>query len=344
MPTTAPVAAPIAASAAISLMRAVIASSDAPLLLLDARATIVAASASFCRAFALDPKAIEHQALENLGGGEWNVPQLSALLAATAAGTAQVDAYEMELDRPGQSARQLVLKARKLDYADAANIRVLLSISDVTEARIAERVKDDLVRDKGVLLKELQHRVANSLQIIASVLLQSAKRVASEESRTHLHDAHNRVMSIAALQRQLAVSSDEDVVLRGYFSDLCKSIGASMIRDHNQISIAVSVDDSKASADVSVSLGLIVTELVINALKHAFPEPRSGTIEVAYAAHGADWTLSVTDDGVGMPGTSDSTGSGLGTTIVDALAKKLDAVVATDDASPGTTVSVRHAA
>lgn len=338
-----PVTGQLAASTADSLMRAVIAASDAPQLLLDASATIIAASASFCRAFAVDAEAIEHHALKHVGDGEWDVPQLAALLGATAAGSAPIDAYEMDFQRAGQTARQLVLRARKLDYADAANIRVLLSIADVTDARIAERVKDDLVRDKGVLLKELQHRVANSLQIIASVLLQSAKRVGSEESRAHLHDAHSRVMSIAALQRQLAVTSDEDVVLRAYFEDLCKSIGASMIRDHKQISIAVRVDDSKASADVSVSLGLIVTELVINALKHAFPEPRGGTIEVAYISHGADWTLSVRDDGVGMPGVADSTGTGLGTTIVDALAKKLDAVVATVDARPGTRVSISHA-
>ncbi|MGY2735991.1 sensor histidine kinase [Sphingomonas sp. UYP23] len=339
MPTTAS----IDAVAADSLMRAVIASSDAPLLLLDAHATILVASDSFCTAFAIDPAKIAHHALKDLGGGEWDVPQLAALLATTASGTAQVDAYEMALDRVGVASRDLVLKAHKLDYADPANIRVLLAIVDVTDARIADQVREGLMRDKAVLLKELQHRIANSLQIIASVLLQSAKRVGSDESRTHLHDAHNRVMSIAKLQRQLAISGDEEVGLRVYLGDLCRSIGASMIRDHAEISISVQVDDSKTAAEVSVSLGLIVTELVINALKHAFPEPRGGTITVAYAADGADWTLSVRDDGIGMPGVTDPTNSGLGTTIVDALAKKLGARVATTDAGPGTIVSILHA-
>ncbi|TPG54344.1 sensor histidine kinase [Sphingomonas glacialis] len=338
-----PTAASIDTAAADSLMRAVIASSDTPLLLLDAHATILVASDSFCAAFAIDPAAAAQHALKDVGDGEWDVPQLAALLAATADGTAQVDAYEMALVRVGVARRDLVLKARKLDYADPANVRVLLAIADVTDARIAEQVKDDLVRDKAVLLKELQHRIANSLQIIASVLLQSAKRVGSDESRTHLRDAHSRVMSIAALQRQLAVAGDEEVGLRGYLGDLCRSIGASMIRDHAHIAISVEVDDSKTAAEVSVSLGLIVTELVINALKHAFPEPRGGTITVAYVADGADWTLSVRDDGIGMPGVTDPTSSGLGTTIVDALAKKLGAKVATADAGPGTIVSIIHA-
>ena len=158
-----------------------------------------------------------------------------------------------------------------------------------------------MLNEKAILLQELQHRVANSLQIIASVLLQSARKVQSEETRSHLHDAHKRVMSVAALQQQLSASSVSDVQLRPYFTTLCNSIGASMIRDHNQLSLEVSVDDSKTTADISVSLGLIVTELVINALKHAFPEDRNGKIKVDYHSHGPNWTLSVTDNGVGMP-------------------------------------------
>ena len=75
---------------------------------------------------------------------------------------------------------------------------------DVTDARIAEKLKDDLLKEKAVLLQELQHRVANSLQIIASVLMQSARRVQSDEARTHLQQAHQRVMSVASLQHHLA--------------------------------------------------------------------------------------------------------------------------------------------
>lgn len=332
---------PLNPDAATSLMLAVIASSSAPLLLLDADANVVAASSSFCRAYGVDPETITGRALKDLGG-EWNVPQLTSMLSLTASGSAQFHPYEMDLKRAGHDPRHLVLKAHKLDYSDADNVRILLAISDVTEARIADKLKDDLVHDKGLLLKELQHRVANSLQIIASVLMQSARKVQSEETRSHLHDAHHRVMSIASLQRHLAVSSVDDVALRAYLTDLCKSIGASMIRDHNQLSIEVRADDSTASADVSVSLGLIVTELVINALKHAFPDHRSGEIEVAYKADGADWALSVSDNGVGMPGIVDASSTGLGTTIVGALAKKLEATVTSADTKPGTTISVVH--
>jgi Histidine kinase-like ATPase domain len=73
-----------------------------------------------------------------------------------------------------------------------------------------------------------------------------------------------------------------------------------MIRDHKRQSIAVTGDSSSVGADASVSLGLIVTELVINALKHAFPDGRAGKILVDYQSHGPNWTLAVSDDGVGM--------------------------------------------
>jgi len=97
-------------------------------------------------------------------------------------------------------------------------------VSDVTDTRIAEKRNDDLLQEKAVLLQELQHRVANSLQIIASVLMQIARNTQSEETRTHLHDAHKHVMSVTAVQKQLAASSISDVELRPYFAALCRSI------------------------------------------------------------------------------------------------------------------------
>jgi two-component sensor histidine kinase len=322
------------------LAMAVIAASNAPLLLLDESFVVLAASDSFCDSFQLFDTNLIGRPLAQVGDGEWNLRRIESLLTATAAGHAQIAAYEVDLERPGLPSRRLVLNAQKLSYGGEA-VLLLLSVSDVTDARISERLKDDLLREKAVLLRELQHRVANSLQIIASVLLQSARGVQSEETRLHLQDAHNRVMSVAALQTQLASSQLGEVALRAYFGDLCRSIGASMIRDHNQIRIDVKTDDTLVSADVSVSLGLIVTELVINALKHAFPEHRHGVISVGYDAHGANWTLSVSDDGVGMPPTGQAV-AGLGTSIVEALARQLKAEVRVTEAHPGAKVSVVH--
>jgi two-component sensor histidine kinase len=317
-----------------------LAASAAPLALLDADLNVVGLSDSFARSFQIDPKLATGHSLVELGEGEWGAPQLRSLLELTLSGATEIDSYEMDLKREGKEPRALVIHARRVEYPAGARSLLLLTIADVTEARLSERLKDDLVREKTILLQEVQHRVANSLQIIASVILQNARRVQSEETRGHLHDAHQRVMSIAVLQQQLAASRLGDVELRAYFSGLCKSIGASMIRDHNQILLAVSADESLVSADVSVSLGLIVTELVINALKHAFPGQRHGKIVVGYAAQGTDWTLSVSDNGVGMHAVTAK--AGLGTSIVEALANQLRADVDVAEANPGTRVSIIH--
>jgi two-component sensor histidine kinase len=116
-----------------------------------------------------------------------------------------------------------------------------------------------------------------------------------------------------------------------------------MIHDPKLLSIEVVVDDSVTDADISVSLGLMVTELVINALKHAFPGHRSGKITVQYRSRGPNWTMSVSDNGIGMPDSSKGAKPGLGTNIVEALAKRLDAKVQVARANPGAAVSIIHA-
>ena len=330
------------ATVAESLALAMVGSSDAPLLLLDGDLKVVAASRSFGRAFAIDSVAAPGLTVFELGYGEWDLPKLRSLLTATARGQAAIDAYEIDLPGRGLGVRRLVIKANKLEYGDAEVTRILMTVADVTDARLAEKVRDDLIRDKALLVQEVQHRVANSLQIIASVLLQSARNVQSEETRSHLTDAHSRVMSIASVQHQLATSDSRNVELRPYFTQLCHSLGASMIRDHDKLTIEVTGDNSSVDADVSVSLGLIVTELVINALKHAFGDTGEGKIVVDYHSHGPNWTLSVGDDGVGMPDEPTKATAGLGSSIVEALARQLNARVQVSARSPGTLVSIGH--
>jgi two-component sensor histidine kinase len=324
------------------LALALVKASTVPALLLDKDLQVVAASISFCSVFHIDPSTIDRRPFAEVGEGEWNVPQLSDLLKATASGFAAIANCEMNLVRKGQPNRLLVVNAQKLEHVN--DIWLYLSISDVTAARRGEFLTARLLQEREILFQELHHRLGNSLQIIASVLLQRARKVNSEEARSHLHDAHQRIMSIAALQRLLANSNSGDVELRPYFSALCDSIGASMIQNRDQLSLEVTVDDSITAADISVSLGLIVTELVINSLKHAFPGNRGGRILVDYRCHGPNWTLSVKDDGVGIASSPGIAKAGLGTSIVEALARQLGAEIIVTNAHPGTEVSIAHSA
>ncbi|MFM9977126.1 MAG: sensor histidine kinase [Sphingomonadaceae bacterium] len=334
---------PLLPDTATSLGIALVVSSNTPLVLLGGDLVVVAASSSFCSQFGLIAANVVKRSLFELGNGEWNIPQLRALLRATAAGDAEINSYECDLVRAARPALRLVVHAHRLDVPEHHHIFIVLALADVTELRKAETLKKDLIRDKQNLLDELQHRVANSLQIIASILMQSAQRVRSHEASLHIQDAHHRVMSIATLQRMLAAGGKDRVALAIHLTDLCASIAASMISNPEQMTLVASIDGSWVTADESVSIGLIVTELVINALKHGYPDRKAtGAITVTYQSAGAGWVLSVKDDGIGMPDPSKRVKPGLGTGIVEALASQLDATIAISDAGPGTLITIAH--
>ncbi|MFA5965650.1 MAG: sensor histidine kinase [Sphingomonas sp.] len=321
---------------------ALIQASRTPLLVLDDEMRVVAASLSFCHAFGFMPARIVGKELFTLGDGAWDLAALRGLLAAVLAGHEGDDGDDIALDlvRVGHAPCRLMAHARRLDMGPP--VRIMLQLTDVTAAGAERRSHEALVREKDMLRQELQHRVANSLQIIASILMQSARRVSTDESRAPLVDAHHRVIAIAGLQRQLAAGAGHEVAVLPYLRDLCASISAAIIYDSKRLSLSASGDDSVIDADRSVSLGLIVTELTINAIKHAFPgENPAGAITVDYRASGDGWKLTVTDNGVGMPEAS-LVKHGLGTSIVSALADKLGAHVEVTSANPGTRVTVTH--
>jgi two-component sensor histidine kinase len=223
----------------------------------------------------------------------------------------------------------MLLNARRVFDEDGSASAILLAIEDVTRRRDAEREKDDLLQQKEVLLQEMQHRVANSLQIIASILLLKARTVQSEETRLHLHDAHQRVMSVATVQQQLHASGlNERIEIRPYLTKLCASLAASMVGERRALSVKVLATTGGAVSSDAVSIGLIVTELVINALKHGFPTDAEGQILVSYDAQDTGWQLSVSDNGSGpKEADGEPPHSGLGTSIVEALAHQLKATV-----------------
>ena len=341
---------PIRPEGSSSLGMALVLSSATPLLLLNEQLVVNAASQTFCSRFGLPITEVVGNCLFDLGDGEWGAPQLRSLLEATAAGLAAIDAYEYVLRRSGQPDCILILNAHVLAHPAEEALRLALAVTDITAARDAEQTAreaahdfETLFREKQVLLQELNHRVANSLQIIASILMQRVRQVQTDESRAHLREAHHRVMSIATLQRLLAATATGEVVLKSYLTDLCASIAASMIADPAKLMLKVTADASTMSADQSVSL--IVTELVINSLKHAYPDQaRDGRIEVNFASTPEGWTLIVADDGVGLPQDHEMAKPGLGTGIVQALAGQLLAEVAVVSGASGTTVTVAHRA
>lgn len=337
-----------------SLAQAIVDTIHEPLLVLDDQFHVLAASRSFYSIFQVDPEQTIGGLLYDLGDGQWNIPALRVLLETIIPERAAMDGFEVDHDFPGLGPRTMLLNARKVVYATSTDMTILLAFTDVTERRIIERDKalllartEELLSEKQTLLQEMQHRVANSLQIIASILMLKARAVASEETRRELKDAHQRVMSVAEVQSHLhAVEGVDQIEVAPYLAKLCAGLAASMVGDRQAIAIEVTAGPGRISSQKAVSMGLIVTELVINAIKYAFPAERSHA-HVLVTFEGAedggdldDWRLTVSDNGVGKTVTAETrVGGGLGGAIVDALVKQLGATMTVLVAS-GMTVSI----
>ncbi len=312
------------------------------LLVLDGNLSVIAASRSFYATFRTTPEETVGRMVYDLGSGEWNNPALRLLLDRIIPERGVMDNFEVEQEFPTIGRRIMLLNARKVYYAGDANTTLLLAIEDITDRRNAERLLTVLSEQKDILLAEMGHRVGNSLQIVASILMLKARSVHSEEAKEHLEDANRRVLSIATLQKLLKASGKgEHVDVSTYLVALCRSLSESMIGEKASISLEALADKGYVPSEQAVSLGLIVTELVINALKHAFPPGvEKGRVVVRYEVNGKGWAISVSDNGVGIKPKSDNVRKGLGVSLVTALSQQLEANVETKSDSKGTTVSI----
>ena len=334
------------------LAQAIVNTIPEPFLVLDAQLRVLSASRSFYETFKVAPEHTGGQLLYALGDGQWDIPALRTLLETIIPDRVAMDGFEVEHDFPGIGRKVMLLNARKVIYDGSKDITILLAFQDVTARRAIEQEKEailaesrELLVQRQILFEEMRHRVANSLQIIASILMLKARAVSSEETRVELQDAHQRVMSVAAVQQHLHETDGiEQVNVKTYLEKLCEGLAASMVGESQPVAIKVLTDDDMVSSAKAVSLGLIVTELVINALKHAFPRPKAeAVILITYEIDGSDWKLIVSDNGAGKDDNEvTGMGPGLGTTIVSALAKQLGATVEMLSDN-GLTVAITHA-
>ncbi|MDB5482327.1 MAG: histidine kinase [Caulobacteraceae bacterium] len=336
-----------------TLAEAIVDTIHEPFIVLDARFRVLAASRSFYETFEVDPEHTIGSLLYGLGDGQWDIPALRVLMETIIPEKTAMDGFEVDHDFPGVGRRIMLLNARKVLYETSPDATILLAFTDITARRAIEMEKEellekaeDLLRKNRVLLQEMQHRVANSLQIIASILMLKARLVTSDETRHHLEDAHQRVMSVAAVQSHLhALGGVDQIEVGPYLTQLCASLAASMIGDDQPIALKVIADHGMIGSDKAVSIGLIVTELVINAVKYAFPTNKAGAlVHVTYESQGPDWKLIVSDNGVGKSANDAAeTPGGLGTIIVKALVQQLDARMDVVSAATGVSVSITRA-
>ena len=323
------------------LTRAIIDTIREPLIVLDEELRIIAASRSFYHTFQVLPSDTEGHYLYEIGNKQWDIPALRGLLKGVIPDHAAIDAFEVEHDFPNIGRRIMRLSAREIRY-DNGRKKSLVTLYDITEIRELQKQRENLIIQKDLLLKEMRHRIANSLQLVASILMLRAETIDSSESKKHLAEAHDRIMSIATVQQQLdPVGLGEAIEMGPYLKGLCKSLANSMIGGRRAITLRVEAGKGTLVSDSAVSIGLMTTELVINSLKHGFIGRDKGEVLVSYNSSGTAWTLTVTDDGIGdAHSKTPEVGSGLGTNILTALANQMKANITTESSSLGTKVSI----
>ena len=196
-----------------------------------------------------------------------------------------------------------------------------------------------LAEQQALLLREVNHRVANSLQLISALIVMQARRVQDPEARAVLQRAVERVEAVSRVHRRLYTSANvETVRMDQYLDGLVEELRSAVTAEEAGRLIHLQADPVAVETDRAVALGLIVNELVTNALKYAYPAGRPGDVRVSFGQRdGAGLALVVEDDGAGYPADGAAPqGSGLGNVIVSAMARTARGTVTRDPAHQGT--------
>ena len=197
-----------------------------------------------------------------------------------------------------------------------------------------------LAAEREVLLREVNHRVGNSLQIIASLLHLQANSANQDDVKAALTNAMGRVAAVAQVHRRLYTSHDlKSVLLNQYLEALLEDLRRSA--EGNKMSrLTLKAEPIEIDPDRAVAIGIIVNELVMNAVKYAYPDG-AGPIHVVLNARDDDLELAISDDGVGLNVKLDPRSTGMGQRIVNAMAAKLEAEVERDASHAGTRIVLR---
>ena len=257
-----------------------------------------------------------------------------------------VDAREADmLSSKGEPIPVLVSVAPFRDHA-GVTAGFIITAADITErARAEERIRRSL-EEKEVLLKEIHHRVNNNLQIISSLLNLQSSQIVDPLIKSLFSDSQNRVQSMALIHEKLYQSED---LARVDFCDYLHSLAMTLYQSYLQTSQAVTVDIDVEKGlllgiDQAIPCGLIVNELVSNALKHAFPSGQ-GRVSVTFSkSHNDDeYRLVIEDDGTGLPPDIDLQRSDfLGLKLVSLLVEQLHATVSVEPAATGERPGARY--
>jgi PAS domain S-box-containing protein len=233
----------------------------------------------------------------------------------------------------------LFLIARLLSRLAQQNVQQAHQIAE--RQRVEEQLQS-MVNQRGALLQELQHRVKNNLSIISSLLSLELPKLKDASARQVFVDAESRIRAMAKIYEQLYRSDTlAHVDLESYISDLARNLVANYALDPDRVHLRLAVEPVSIEVKRAVPIGLILNELITNAMKYAFPLGARGTISVELKRSEKEILFSVADDGIGLPKDfTPGTGATLGLTLTQLLVEQLDGTL-TIDGQKGARLSVR---
>jgi chemotaxis protein methyltransferase CheR len=304
------------------------------LLLLDANLKVVLANPSFYAMFKVGPAQTLGRMVYQLGNGQWDIPRLRELLEEIIPNNNAFFDYEVAHDFPGIGRKVMLLNARKLRRRDGQEELILLAIEEITALHEHQEELRRLVQERKALVQEIHHRVKNNFHSVVTLLNMHSADTESMQARSALVDAAQRVQVMASLHERLyAAPNLGDVNVADYLRALVEDL----VRLHHRPDVVfeVATEDMALDMDRAIALALIANELVVNALKYAFPAPRAGavTVSLRYISesvargesldHGLA-ALLIQDNGVGLPsGVDVQTTESMGLKLVRLLARQL---------------------
>jgi two-component system, chemotaxis family, CheB/CheR fusion protein len=315
-----------------------------PLLVLDADLCVIRANQCFYESFGLTPAQTERQSIFELEDRVWDLPSLRSVLETIIDRDTEFQDFEVTHILTDRSPRILLLNARKI-RDDRHEHSILLAIEEITARRQAEAQIQNSLTEKEVLLREIHHRVKNNLQIVSSLLSLQSNRVTDPQANAILQDSQNRVGAMALIHEILYQSSNlADLNFAEYITTLVGNLFASYsvnsadptLRDRAAIALRVNVEaGTNVSVDRAVLCGLIINELVTNAIKHGFGDDLPGEVSISLVANAENsLALSVANNGRALPPDFDVRNvRSMGLSLVKSLVKQLqgDLTVETGD-------------
>jgi len=211
--------------------------------------------------------------------------------------------------------------------------KAVMFSADITERKKALETLKASIEEKNVLLKEVHHRVKNNMQVISSMLSLQSREVEDARVIDIFRDTQNRIRSMALVHEKLYQSRDlSQVDFASYLQTLIIHLFHSHRQDPGRVHYELNADNISLDINTAIPLGLIVSEILSNALKYAFPGHRKGTIRIDLRPDRESWLcLAIADDGVGLPGDLDvRNAKSLGLQIVGMLVEQLDGVLDID--------------